>query len=457
MIIFDENGWHGVISDSITFENISIVAQAVADYLNSFRDGNSKVVVGYDTRFLSREYALAIQRVLTGNDVSAYLHKKPVPTSVLSFSTRVLDADLGIMVTGEGRPARFSGLTFKTKTGSPVDGPFMNNLFNFLYRRYPRQEHDRNLQHYVSMVDYYFNYIAGKILLDFNLLKGKLIVYDSFYGSIGSLPESFLRDKGVQCLGIRTKPNPSFQDSAPKPNERNIQPLIKLVLQRKAAVGFFYNGDGSQLGVVDNTGQLIEESLVSALLLTEWKRLSGDNFSVITDIATPFIASDILKHNNIEEIPARSYKEDSDGSTTVVWDGRGLRFNSVVPDRDSLFQSILFLSALARYNFDYKRMTDEIISITGHRFASNRLINFDEKGWQIKRDKILNLDAEILKGFSCREIEEDRAIKIHLENKGFILFDYNSLDKNVLVALHTIYEEGIDEKFAKLVKWVGAI
>ena len=85
MITFSETGWHGVISDEIGFETISIVAQAVADCLND-EFPSDPVVLAYDTRFLSREYAWSIQRVLTANRIKVFMHKKPVPTSFLSMS-----------------------------------------------------------------------------------------------------------------------------------------------------------------------------------------------------------------------------------------------------------------------------------------------------------------------------------------------------------------------------------
>ena len=158
MITFGEFGWFGVISEDIGFETISIVAQAVADYLND-RPQSTSVVLAYDTRFLSREYAWSIQRVLTANGIKVFLHKKPVPTSFLSMSVSSYQAALGIMVTGEGRPARYSGLTFRLPDGCPVSREWMDGLFHHLYRRYPRSSEDS--RHLLNYVDFFLNILIS--------------------------------------------------------------------------------------------------------------------------------------------------------------------------------------------------------------------------------------------------------------------------------------------------------
>ncbi|PJF25756.1 MAG: phosphoglucomutase, partial [Phototrophicales bacterium] len=55
MIRFGTDGWRAVIADTFTFENVRLIAQAVADYVNKTHTESDQptVVIGYDTRFLS--------------------------------------------------------------------------------------------------------------------------------------------------------------------------------------------------------------------------------------------------------------------------------------------------------------------------------------------------------------------------------------------------------------------
>ncbi|MBI5124458.1 MAG: phosphoglucomutase/phosphomannomutase family protein, partial [Candidatus Omnitrophica bacterium] len=60
-IKFGTDGWRAVISDDFTFDNVKKVAQAMADFVltqkNILKDREFRVVIGYDTRFLSDKYA----------------------------------------------------------------------------------------------------------------------------------------------------------------------------------------------------------------------------------------------------------------------------------------------------------------------------------------------------------------------------------------------------------------
>ena len=68
-IKFGTDGWRAIISEDVTFENMAVVGQAVADFVKSRKKPiykKKKLVIGYDTRFLSGKYAETIASVLAG-------------------------------------------------------------------------------------------------------------------------------------------------------------------------------------------------------------------------------------------------------------------------------------------------------------------------------------------------------------------------------------------------------
>ena len=89
-IHFGTDGWRAVISDTFTFHNLRLVAQAIADAVrsDSWNNGTqigeppdaNKMVVGFDTRFLSDRYAAEVARVLAGNGYSVLLSQGDAPT-----------------------------------------------------------------------------------------------------------------------------------------------------------------------------------------------------------------------------------------------------------------------------------------------------------------------------------------------------------------------------------------
>ena len=68
-IHFGTDGWRAVISDTFTFANLRLVAQAIADYVREENSLDPSVVVGFDTRFLSDRYAADVARVMAANNI----------------------------------------------------------------------------------------------------------------------------------------------------------------------------------------------------------------------------------------------------------------------------------------------------------------------------------------------------------------------------------------------------
>ena len=81
---FGTDGWRGVIAEDFTFANVARVAQATADCWAAA--GPRRVVLGYDRRFLSAEFAARVAEVFAGNEFTVVLAPGPVPTPAVSLA-----------------------------------------------------------------------------------------------------------------------------------------------------------------------------------------------------------------------------------------------------------------------------------------------------------------------------------------------------------------------------------
>ena len=126
-IHFGTDGWRAVISDTFTFHNLRLVGQAIADAVGSehWLNGNidlsnvdpHKMVVGYDTRFLSDRYAVDMARVLAANGYKVMLSQSDAPTPVISFAVRQQGAIGGVMITASHNAPRYNGVKLKAAYG----------------------------------------------------------------------------------------------------------------------------------------------------------------------------------------------------------------------------------------------------------------------------------------------------------------------------------------------------
>jgi phosphomannomutase len=122
-IKFGTDGWRAVIAEDFTFANVSRVAQATADYwdANPVSGTEKKVVVGYDRRFLSKEFAARAVEVFAGNGFSATLTPEPTPTPSVSFAVKAQRAIGGVMITASHNPPIFNGFKLKSHYGGSSD------------------------------------------------------------------------------------------------------------------------------------------------------------------------------------------------------------------------------------------------------------------------------------------------------------------------------------------------
>src|SRR5438270_2457809 len=128
MITFGTSGWRGLIARDFTFENVRLATQGIALYLRAELDNPRSVIhgrkpvviIGYDTRFLGREFSLAAAEVLSNSQLTPLLCERDTPTPVISYTIRHRQAIGGINMTASHNPAEYQGLKFSTSNGAPA-------------------------------------------------------------------------------------------------------------------------------------------------------------------------------------------------------------------------------------------------------------------------------------------------------------------------------------------------
>ena len=128
VIKFGTDGWRAVIADTFTFENVAILSQAFAVWVK--KDARRiegqvlRVAVGYDNRFLSKDFSETVASVLAANGVEVILSHASLPTPALSLATRDLKCVAGVVITASHNPAEYNGFKIKTAQGGGAGKSF---------------------------------------------------------------------------------------------------------------------------------------------------------------------------------------------------------------------------------------------------------------------------------------------------------------------------------------------
>ena len=230
MIKFGTDGWRGIISEDYTFNNLRLVAEAVASYINERGEAEKGIVVGYDARFLSRQYAEDCAAVLSDKGIKVWLSDSILPTPALTWQVKDRDAAGGIMITASHNPAEYNGFKFKASYGGSASPEIVAEIERYVQkleaenRVFPKIALSGSVEKYKPR-DVYLAHV--KKMLDAKTLqgfKGK-IIFDMMHGAASGYAEKLAADFGLDLREIRNDFNPSFGGTNPEPIEKNLLPL----------------------------------------------------------------------------------------------------------------------------------------------------------------------------------------------------------------------------------------
>src|SRR5271156_3201032 len=117
-IKFGTDGWRGVFAEDFTYANVRKVAHAIARYVVRAEKPGSAVIVGYDTRFGSEQFARVAAETVSATGTPVWLATDACPTPAISLLVRQRGAAGGIQITASHNPYRWNGVKFKASYGS---------------------------------------------------------------------------------------------------------------------------------------------------------------------------------------------------------------------------------------------------------------------------------------------------------------------------------------------------
>jgi len=362
-IKFGTDGWRGVISRDFTFENVRWVTQAVIDYLKKENLHKKGLVVGYDRRFLSREYAQEVAAVAAANGVKVFMGKDFVPTPAVSWGVKEKGAGGGIMVTASHNPPKYNGLKFKESFGGSALPETTTLLEEILYRR--QQENREPLftpfeegAGSENIIDYdpLKSYIAAvRNFVDFEKIKGSgiRVAYDPMHGAGCGTVGAILGEAGINVTEIRGDENPGFGGVSPEPIDRNLEKLMNMVATENYDIGLATDGDADRIGAVDGHGHFFNSHRILTVLakhLIEERGMKGHIIKTVS--GTAMIDHMARKYGlKVEETPIgfkHICKKMLKGGVLLGGEeSGGIGITSHLPERDGILVGLLLVEIMA--------------------------------------------------------------------------------------------------------------
>src|SRR3989338_2576341 len=112
-IKFGTDGWRGIIAENFTFQNVHQVTHAVAKTFQSKKKDSKKIFVGYDHRFIAKNFAKEVIKNLISHGYKAELLPFPVSSPYLSYVTWLHKSPFGVILTASHNPPKYLGFKIK--------------------------------------------------------------------------------------------------------------------------------------------------------------------------------------------------------------------------------------------------------------------------------------------------------------------------------------------------------
>lgn len=340
---FGTAGIRGTLGNEFTFADVLKTTQALAEVVKSEYAGKGKpvVLIGYDTRFLSREFAETAAGVFAANGIVAELSNRNTPTPAISDTMRRGEGKYftAVNITASHNPAQYNGYKVSMVDGGQAD----TNLTSKVEQKIREIENGDIEVSYINLDNGIQN---GSVIMKNNIRESYIGAFidriKDLFGLNTAAAMRELKEKAKDFYVVADAKNGTatdyyndlfehfgyvnneilnpdydvtFDGKLPEPKAANLQDLINTIKNKGKTLpggtrllGVSTDVDSDRFAVVDKDGRFLSPNEI--LLILEWYILSqqkGVSGTIVRNLATTHAMDDL----------ARILSEGKVGSTEV--------------------------------------------------------------------------------------------------------------------------------------------
>lgn len=443
----------GLGTDMMNVYTVKLAAMAIALVLKDKFDSPS-IVIGYDTRHMSKEFATLSKNICTKMGIKVYLFSEALPTPFVSYAIRYYKASCGIMVTASHNPKDYNGYKVYNEHGSQILEEMADLVQDKMKSvNFDDVSIDAKDDSLCNMIegDFFNSYYEDlySLLLDLDIDKELRFVYTPLNGTGLKPIEKVINDLGFKNFyipNVQKNPDPDFT-SCPYPNpefKEAFEESIKLAQREDCDVIFATDPDCDRINmaVKGNTGYtILDGNRLGALLVdfilshSKQEETSYLVKSIVTSDFAKIIAQDhgikcadvLTGFKNICKL-ANEFEGENDKHFFFGFEESiGYVYKDFVRDKDAVnaFTMLLEMSAYYKKNdINILDHLDELYKNYGYFVQAQESIVYDGLSGKDKIDSIMTMFRNDIK---------DNIADIKFSKRIDYLYDDTGLDKsNVL-------------------------
>ena len=430
-IKFGTDGWRGVIADNFTFKNVSIVAQAISDWIKKDLKpiaGKKRVALGYDARFLGKEFAETVGCILAKNGIEVLFSKEMLATPALSYGVVKIKGVCGIMITASHNPAKFNGIKIKTAEGGGAGKDITNKVEAYLGKTAVKtMEFDEAVKaKKIQMFDFqkdYYKFMRNYI--DFPKVKAAKfrIIQDVMYGSGSKTLENVLKGSQLKTAFLHDEINPSFGGVKPEPIAAYLPELLKIMKTNKYDLGLVLDGDADRVAAVAPGGEFISPQKILGLIILHLVRNRKRTGGVVKTLCSTTLIDKIAEKLDLKlyETPVGfKYISDLMVNEKIIAGGEeagGIGVQDYIPERDGTLAGLLLVEMMVYQKKNIKQVLADMEKEFGRYYYERDDIELGSK--KVNLNSVKNVKTIL--GKKVVKMQDHDGVKFTCEDESWLM------------------------------------
>ncbi len=433
-IKFGTDGWRAVIAEDFTFANVDRVTQATADYWRTHpvAGAEAKVIIGYDRRFLSNEFARRAAEIFAGNGFAVVLTPEPTPTPAVSFAVKQQRVIGGVMITASHNPPAFNGYKLKSHFGGPSEPATCAAVEALLDKNLVRAaKFDDAVQARQIVVQDIrpAHYAAIKKLVDFKLIaKSKLrFAHEALFGVGAGCFDELLAGTSCRVTTLNGAHDPFFGGINPEPIPKNYAKSAAYLRKHPHDLCLVTDGDADRVGGMDGRGNPISTHQIICLLLHHLRVNRQGRGRVVKALTTTSMVDKMCAEFGLELVETGvGFKyicaEMLKGGVLLgAEESGGIGFPGHIPERDGILAGMMLLELLATE----RQPLTKLLAGLEKKYGPHRYARLDAHFPQEKRAALMefcksNPPAKLLKS-PLAEVKSYDGVKFIAQDGSWLM------------------------------------
>ena len=297
---FGTDGIRGTVNQgNITGEKFFKFGLASGTYFKNQKKTKQIAIIAKDTRLSGYTLEPALVSGLVSGGMNVFT-LGPLPTNGLAMLTKLMKANMGIMITASHNPYHDNGLKLFGPDGMKLSDQIEKKIEKLIDAKNTKQLTNPKLLGRVKRLedgnDKYIKILKKNFPNNFHL-RGTKIVLDCANGACYKAAPKLLKELGARVISIGVKPNGfNINEKCGSTYPSKIKSAVK---KFKAHVGIAFDGDADRIIMCDEKGKIVDGDQIIAMLAHRWKSKRILRGGVIGTLMSNYGLENFLKNEKI--------------------------------------------------------------------------------------------------------------------------------------------------------------